>query len=384
VKLVVSQEEQDLAAMLRDLLAKECPTDLVRRLAEPGEERFPAALWDALVSAGVLGLAFAEEYGGAGGTLDDLGVVAVEAGRALCPTVVSSTLAFGLALDRLGTDDQRSRYLTRLCAGDLRASVALWNPSDAGDLRPVLEATRASGDEAGSDWVVSGTLEFVPDADLAEVLLASAGADNVGGPSAVIGLIVDTSAPGVRVEPVATMGGDRFSRVVLDGVRVPAESALTGPAGAGLDGDDLRRVAHIVSALHCLDLVGVGEAVLRRTVEYTSGRHQFGRPIGSFQAAQHLVADMHIALQAARLASRSAVFWLGRGRVATRETAVARMHATTAAKRITLDAHQLHGGMGYVLETDLHLWSERARVLASAGGTADTGAGWLEKELSLD
>ncbi len=106
-------------------------------------------------------------------------------------------------------------------------------------------------------------------------------------------------------------------------------------------------------ALDCLDLVGIGEAVVQRTVDYTTMREQFGRPIASFQAAQHMVADMHIALAAARLAAQSAVFWIGRGHTATRQTAVARMRAAEV-KKITLDAHQLHGGMGYVVDTDLH------------------------------
>ena len=122
---------------------------------------------------------------------------------------------------------------------------------------------------------------------------------------------------------------------------------------------------------------------MQRTVDYTKMREQFGRPIASFQAAQHLVADMHIALAAARLAAQSAVFWIGRGRTATRETAVARMRAA-AVKKITLDAHQLHGGMGYVVDTDLHLFSERARVLSTLGGGADIAAKWLEDEMNWE
>lgn len=118
--------------------------------------------------------------------------------------------------------------------------------------------------------------------------------------------------------------------------------------------------------------------MLARTVEYTKLRRQFGRPIASFQAAQHLIADMHIALAAARLAAHQAMFWIGRGRIASRETAIARMHAATAARLVTLDAHQLHGGMGYVTETDLHLWSERARLGSTLGGGADVAASWLQ------
>ena len=109
---------------------------------------------------------------------------------------------------------------------------------------------------------------------------------------------------------------------------------MRGAAGADDGGSPrrLRRVANAAVALLSLDLVGVGEAALQRTVDYTMMRHQFGRPIASFQAAQHLVANMHIALSAARLAAQSAVFWIGQGHTATRETAIARMHAATAAK----------------------------------------------------
>nr|WP_279536313.1 acyl-CoA dehydrogenase family protein [Nocardioides ochotonae] len=138
----------------------------------------------------------------------------------------------------------------------------------------------------------------------------------------------------------------------------------------------------LVRALQCVDMAAGADAVLERTVAHVRGREQFGRAIASFQAAQHLVADVHIAVQAARLAARSAVFWHGRGRPAVRETAVAVLRAATACRRATLDGHQLHGGMGYVVETDLHLWSERARLLGALGGGPDVAAGWLEEEIA--
>jgi alkylation response protein AidB-like acyl-CoA dehydrogenase len=178
------------------------------------------------------------------------------------------------------------------------------------------------------------------------------------------------------------MGGHRAFRIAFDDVEVIDPNAvLAGPDGTGLADQELRRVANAAVALQSLDLVGIGEAALQRTVEYTKARKQFGRPIASFQAAQHLVANMHIALAAARLAAQSAVFWIGQGHTATRQTAIARMHAAAAAKLITLDAHQLHGGMGYVVDTDLHLFSERARVLSTLGGGADIAAGWLGGEV---
>ncbi len=129
-----------------------------------------------------------------------------------------------------------------------------------------------------------------------------------------MGFVVPLATAGLWIEPLQLMGGHRAFRIAFDDVEVTDPNAvLAGPGDAGLADHDLRRVANAAVALQSLDLVGVGEAALQRTVEYTKARKQFGRPIASFQAAQHLVANMHIALAAARLAAQSAVFWIGRG-----------------------------------------------------------------------
>jgi alkylation response protein AidB-like acyl-CoA dehydrogenase len=322
MRVIASQDERDLAAMCRSVMAAELEPD---------------AQWKALADAGVLGLVV-------DGSVGDIGVFCVEAGRALCPRVVQSTLYAALALDWLGVG---SDWLPRLTSGEARGTIALFDPRDASNGRRV-----------------DGVAEFVADADVADVIVVTTDAGVVA---------IDTAAPDVTIDPVPMMGGFAGFTVRFD------DLALGEPIP--VDAEQLRRVANAVVTLDCLDLVGVGEAVLDRTVEYTKMREQFGRPIASFQAAQHIVADMHIALSAARLAAQSAVFQIGQGRVATRETAIARMRATEA-KKITLDAHQLHGGMGYVVDTGLHKFSERARVLSTLGGGADIAAKWLEGELN--
>ncbi len=371
MRLLPDQDERDLAATLRALLAAECPTTLARRFRDCPEEEMPNRLWTALVEAGVFGLSLPTEYGGAGGDLSALGVFYVEAGRALCPTIVHSTVQAALAIEVLGDAEHRAAWLPGLAAGTTRATTSLFSPRDAAVIAPQLRARR---DTDGS-WRLRGRADFVLDANLADYLVVSAADDEQ-----TLGFVVGTHAAGVHLEPLPVLGGYRVSRVDLDDVRVADPLAvLSGPQRNGLPEDALRRVANTAVALLSLDLVGVGEAVLQRTVDYTKARKQFGRPIASFQAAQHLVANMHIALTAARLAAHSAVFWIDDGDT-TWETAIARMHAATAAKLITLDAHQLHGGMGYVLETDLHLFSERARVMSTLGGGADVAATWLLSE----
>jgi alkylation response protein AidB-like acyl-CoA dehydrogenase len=372
MRLIPDQDQRDLAAMCRDVLAAECPTTLARALHSPTGLRITPALWKAFAEAGVLGLAIEERLGGSGGALVDLGVFSVEAGRALCPMAVHSTLHAARAVDWLGGRQARETWLPALASGTARGTTALWNPRDASILTPSL---RARVD--GGGWRLYGVADFVADADLADLIVVTA---EVG--SDTVGFVVDTCSPGLSVEPLAMMGGHRAFTVEFDGVLVDDPRRVLGGA-EGLREPELRRVANAAVALLCLDLVGVAEAVLQRTVDYTKMREQFGRPIASFQAAQHLVADMHIALAAARLAAQSAVFWIGRGRTATRETAIATMCAA-AVKKITLDAHQLHGGMGYVVDTDLHLFSERARVLATIGGGADIAATWLAGEMDWE
>ena len=359
--------------MLSALFAAECPISLVRELRDADPRSMPARLWKSLADAGVFGLLLPQEYGGAGGALSDLGIFCLEAGRGLCPTIVHGTVQAALAIQLLGGPDQHAAWLPSLVDGNISATTCLWGPRNAAVTTPTLRV-RA---EAWGGWRLSGAVDFVADADLADHLVVSATASG----ERVMAFVVPLTAAGLWIDPLRLMGGHRTFRIGFDDVEVIDPAAvLDGADGAGLAERDLRRLANAAVALLSLDLVGVGEAVLQRTVDYTMARKQFGRPIASFQAAQHLVANMHIALAAARLAAHSAVFWIGKGHTATHQTAIARMHAATAAKLITLDAHQLHGGMGYVVETDLHLFSERARVLSTLGGGADVAATWLEDQ----
>ncbi len=372
VNLLPNEDERDLASMLSALFAAECPTTLVRELRDPETRSTPERLWKSLTDAGVFGLLVPQEYGGAGGALTDLGVFCIEAGRALCPTIVHSTLQAAVAIQLLGGPDQHAAWLPLLSSGKLCATTCLWNARDAAVISPTLHAHVGGPDT----WRLGGTVDFVADADLADYIVVSA-ADG----DRTLAFVVPLAAPGLRIDAQPLMGGYRAFRIIFDDVEVGDRHAvLAGPDDAGLAATEMRRVANAAVTLQSLDLVGVGEAALQRTVDYTKARKQFGRPIASFQAAQHLVANMHIALAAARLAAQSAVFWIGQGHIATRQTAIARMQAAAAAKLITLDAHQLHGGMGYVVETDLHLFSERARVLSTLGGGADIAATWLEVE----
>jgi alkylation response protein AidB-like acyl-CoA dehydrogenase len=376
--LTPSTEQLELGHVLRDLFTRACPTTLVREMHDSGSDGFPKGLWDALATTGVFGIALDPDYGGEGATKFDLGVVFQEGGRALCPSIVYTTLLFGIALERIGTPAQKAEHLTALSAGRLKASLAMWNPSDAHDHRPTLVATRAE-----DGWLLNGRLGFVQNAELADQLLVTASSTAPHEPSRTLGFLISAGRPGWTSQAQTTITRDPLSEVVLTDYLVPQASVLSGADGTGLASDDLMWIANAAVALQCMEMVGGTSAVLDQTVEYVKVREQFGRPIGSFQAVQHMVADIRIAYDAARLAATQATWWMSRGETAGRAVAIAKMQASDTYKWATLNCHQMQGGMGYVLDTDLHLWSARAKLTELLGGNADVAAGWLQSELGL-
>lgn len=382
MRLVPTKEQSELRAVLRSVFTRECPPALVRQWkaaeTDGAAPSFPDSLWRALADVGVFGMAIDEDLGGVGATLDELGIVYSEAGRALCPSIVYTTAVFGIAMDRLGSNEMRRVILPRVSSGELRATVGLWDAADAHNMRPSLTATRVD-----DGWTLSGVLPFVENAELAELLLTTAIARVFPEPDRVLGVLVTPGVEGWTSTRQPTIAGEHQCRVELDGLFVPDEHVLTGADEVGLALDEVRWVADVATALQCMEMAGGAAVVLDRTVAYVGDRKQFGRPIGSFQAVQHVIADLHIAVEVARLSAASAVWWLARGDRAGRQVSIAKMHASEAYKWATLNAHQVHGGMGYVRETDLHLWSERAKVSEIRGGTADVAAGWLEEEIGL-
>jgi alkylation response protein AidB-like acyl-CoA dehydrogenase len=378
MKLVNTPEQNDFVTALRDLFADACPPALVREMKAADSDGFPARLWQALAQMGAFGLAIEPELGGEGAGLYDLGLLFTEAGRVLCPTIVYNTLTFGVAAQRLADPEQAKRLLPAVARGEVKGTVALWNPADAGDTRPVFTAEQVPG-----GWTLRGEQLFVPNAGLADVVLLTARAAAFAEPARPLGFFARPGGAGWSAEPLRTMSGDKQARLVLDDFFVADADTVTGPGGNGIGADDLTWIASAALALQCMEMVGGATAVLERTVDYVKVREQFNRPIASFQAAQHHVANMRMAIDGARLTASQATWWLGTGRPAARAAAIAKMNASEAYKWATLTAHQLHGGMGYVRETDLHLWSERAKATEIQGGTADVAAGWLQRELGL-
>jgi alkylation response protein AidB-like acyl-CoA dehydrogenase len=373
---MLSAEEQALADSVRRLLANLCPTTVVRALHDDPTDPAQEPLWRAVADAGLFGLALSSEQGGQDGGLLELGIAYREFGRVLCPRVIASTGVAGVVIDRLGTDVQRERWLPEIAAGHLRAAVAIADATDGSDA-----TSRLVAEPDGTDMRISGRLSFVADADNVDRLLVGAVAAGSAAPTVRCALI-EPGVVGWSSRRLATMTGDVQCHVELDSVLVRDVDLVGGWEGVGAA--DLAWGRHAALALACMEMVGGAEAVLDRTVEYLKVRHQFGRPLASFQAVQHHIADMHIAIDGARLCGYQAVWMLSRDRPASRELAIAKLQCAAAYRRATLTAHQLHGGMGYVRESDLHLWSEHALATSLWGGADDIQLRHVAAALALE
>ena len=336
----LTSEQVLLRDAVRGLLAGHAGPDP----SAESEQGYDGALWRRLCGEiGVAGLLVPESHGGAGGSLADVLVVMAELGRALAPVPMlgSAVLATTVLLE--AGDDTAGRLLPALAAGTTVAALAwagedgLWDPGQA--------ACRASQDPAGG-WRLSGEAHYVLDGDVAGVLLVAAHA-----PDEVAVFEVDPAAAGVTRRAVTTMDSTRrLATVSLDG-------AAGRPAGCGPAG--LARARDLACLALAAEQAGAARRALEQTVAYTKERVQFGRPIGSFQALQHRMADLHVLAESAW-----SLCWAaaqdGSEHGPGLRAAAARAYCSEALLRVAGQMIQLHGAIGITWEHDAHRYFKRA------------------------
>jgi alkylation response protein AidB-like acyl-CoA dehydrogenase len=361
VNLGFSEEQEIMRQTTRRFMAHECPPSLVRELLD-SETGHSLELWRKIADMGWLGMVFPEEYGGVGCSLLDLSVMSEEFGKALLPGTFYSTMTGALAIFNGGTEAQKSHFLPLVSQGEALMSLALTEPG--GSYNPAFITTRAL--RQGNGWVINGTKLFVPDAQSADYLVVVARTSDGPPRESLSAFIVPTASPGISIKPLITFAGDRQAEVVFREVPVEADAVLGKP---GKTWPAVEKTVWQQTALQLADNVGVGQFVLDSTVEYMKIRTQFNRPIGSFQAVWHHCANMAIDLDGARYLSYDAIWRLSQGLTATKALSMAKSWGTEAVKRVTIMAHQLFGGIGYVTEHELHLYSARAKAAEQILGT---------------
>jgi alkylation response protein AidB-like acyl-CoA dehydrogenase len=372
----LSDEQILLQRSAREVLAAECPAALVRAMADADADGFPRTLYARLASLGWFAVLVPEAFGGSGGTMLDAALLCEEAGRAALPGPLLSTAVLApLALARSGSRSQKQRWLPRLAAGEVIGSVAVVERAERYD--PGGIAARARRTTGG--YRLTGTKMFVPDAATADFLIVAArvGEKTPGrapaarrDPAAGVSLfVVERGTPGLAIRPLPTVDPTRrVFEVNLGDVVVP-HTALLGREGAAWP-----LVARLLDAGAigtAADCLGGAARVLDMSVEYARVREQFGRPIGSFQAVKHMAAEMVSEIEPARaLVWYAAYAFDSRPAEASRAASVAKARLGDVYLRAANRAVQIHGGIGFTWEHDIHWWFKRATWNQAAYGDA--------------
>jgi alkylation response protein AidB-like acyl-CoA dehydrogenase len=348
----LTDEQQAIKSTAREFLAARYKSERIRALAE-SEHGFEQSDWEEMAQLGWPGLALPEEWGGQGLGVVDLAVLFEEMGYALAPSPLLSTTVAGLALATNGTDEQRERWLRPLAAGEARGTVALFDagtPARIGDFAMEVK-------DNGDGVVLDGEKVLVMDAASADFFLVATSDGRRH--------LVERGADGVSVSAEKSIDlTRRLYSVRFDNVRLGADATLNGVQTEYLP--VLWRACVAVAA----ESTGLAQRTMEMAVEYAKDRQQFGRPIGAYQAVSHRCAQMLLETEN----SRSAVYGAAWAADAEPDSlplaaSMAKAYASDAGWRVPDASIQVHGGIGFTWEHDLHFFLKRGKANAASYGT---------------
>jgi alkylation response protein AidB-like acyl-CoA dehydrogenase len=355
-----SEDQVLLRNSVRAALDEQCTAARVRALMDD-PRGYDESLWSEMAKLGWLGLPFPEEQGGAGLGLVELCLVLEEMGRAAYPgPYFASVVLGGLGLMLGGSAAQKERWLPAIASGQSRASAALLE--DGLDWDPA--ATAATATRSGDGWRLTGIKRFVPWAHVADVVLVPARS-----PEGLSLFLVDPKSAGITLSPMVGIDlTNRWSEMRLDKVAVGPDAILGEPGSAEALLDSLLRRAAVMSSA---EMLGAARRCLDMSVEYVKVREQFGQPVGSFQAIRHRCAEMLLEVENAHAAVYYAAWALTAGAEdAAVAASICKAYVSEAARKVCGDAIQVHGGIGFTWEYDLHLYMKRAKALEPLFGDA--------------
>ena len=345
-----TDDQQAIFDLAAQILKEGTPAARLLEVERAEGPRFDAELWGKFGAAGLCGVAVPEAFSGGGFGFVELAGIMEQVGRTTAPIPFFETVILGaLAIAEFGDDGQKKSILPDVASGTRILTAALIE-ADASSLIPKTQARRS-----GSGWQLDGAKAFVPAAEIADQILVSAASDE-----GLVVFIVDRNTPGLSLEAIETTSRMPESMMKLEAVSVDANAMLGTPGQGGeiIDFIELR-----ANAALCNMALGVCEAALELTAEYSKTRKQFDQPIAMFQSVSHREADAYIDTQTVRLTALEVAWLISAGRDAREEVAIAKHVASDAGYRVTFSAQHIHGGIGVDREYPVHRYYVYARHL---------------------
>ena len=364
-----TEEQEAFRQAIRNFIKRETSRELDRQLEEEG--RFPFELVQKMAQTGLLGLPFPAEYGGVGGTVMDFIIAAEELayGSDAASAIWLGPVFFaGEQIYLNGSEEQKKTYLPRIARGELRGAFALTEPDAGSDASSITTSAVADGDH----YVINGQKTMISGADIADVIMACTKTNKeCSRYEGITIFIVPGRSEGLTVRKMKKLGGNVIStcEIFFDDVRVPRENILGGAEGLNrgwlqmINNLDVERM--MIAALY----TAIAQRAYDDALAYAKERKQFGRPISQYQMIQQLLADMLIEIRASRLLTYHAAWLKEQGEFCSLECSIAKIHATEAARKITIDGMQVLGGYGYMMEYDMQRYVRNALLGTIGGGT---------------
>jgi alkylation response protein AidB-like acyl-CoA dehydrogenase len=372
-----NEEQKMLKTSAREFLEKECPKSLVKQMVAD-EKGNPPELWHKMAELGWLGLIFPEKYGGMGGNLLDLVAIEEEMGRACVPGAFFSTVLLGgFFILNNGSEEQKQDLLPKVAEGKIILTLALTEAS--GSYEAASIETKAVSDKDG--YIINGTKLYVPDAHIADYIICIARTKKSTKPEeGITAFLVDRKSPGISCTLLKTITGDKLCEVTFDKVKVPKKN-IVGKLDQAWG--PLEKTLQQVSIAKCAEMVGGAQKVLEMSSDHAKERIVFDRPLGSFPVIQHYIANMMMDIDSSRFLTYEAAWKFSEGLSCAKEIAMAKAWTSEAYRRVTANGQQIYGGIGFTVESDMHLYFRRAKASEVTLGDGNFQREVLAKELGM-
>ena len=347
-----TKEQKMYQDSARTFFNKEWTFDLLRDVLN--KKGYSEKLWKKVVDLGWVAMLIDEKYNGVGGNLLDLCPIFEEIGKSLFPSpLFISSIAGVSILSGYGTDTMKNKILPVLADGNLILTLACVETANGWSENQI----NMTAEKTDAGYILSGVKFFVPFADSSDYLICCAKETTDNRTSL---FLVDTKAKGIDLTSMKTFSTEWYNKVIFDKVIVPEEN-LIGQNGSGWD--IIETLMPLFAVSRCMEMVGGIQKTLDITLKYIKERVQFGVPIGKFQALQHRCAEMAIDVETSRYITYQAVWRLSENLSCRREASIAKSWTGDAYQRVTAQAHQLHGAMGFTDECNLHFYYKHAKAL---------------------
>jgi isovaleryl-CoA dehydrogenase len=375
-----TDEQQDFARAIRDFCERECGASEQReRLTNGYTEGHSAEIYSKLADLGWLGVTIDEAHGGSGGGMVDACIFMEETSRGLAPVGgYATTLIVAGAVQRFGSEEQKRDILGGIARGSVEA-IAMTEPEAGSDVGSLT----TSAERVDGGYVLNGQKVFCSNAHISDhVLVVCRTTKGESKHDGLTMIFVPADHPKMAVKPIDTLGGRETNHLYLSDCEAP-ESAVLGEVDQAWT--QLMAGLNVERLILAATMLGIGERAFDDALAYVKERHQFGKPIGSFQALQHRLADLATELEAARLMT----YWVASkvdedpDRMLPREASMVKLFVTETARKAALEGMQMMGGYGYSSEYDMERLVRSTLVSTIYGGTSEIQRNIIAKTLGL-